>query len=77
MVVRDKTLDRLGMPSALAGAIEAHVDRFGKPPVFASLPGVGRERELADLIWVAIRVGKAFDATTSTDASVVRAEAHC
>jgi hypothetical protein len=76
MASRDKMFSGVGMPSALDGAIEAYVDRFGVPPEVADLEGLGRDRELADLIWVAIRVGTPFDTASIANAWAARLDSH-
>ncbi len=62
MVARDKVVTPIFGSSALEGAIEAYLGRFGSAPELLGLRDTGRDRQLAALIWVAIRVGKPFDA---------------
>lgn len=62
MAARDRGISPLFASSALDGAITAHFTRFGSYPDLLGLEGRGQDRRLADLIWVAIRVGRPFDA---------------
>lgn len=66
MAVRDKVITRHSVSSALEGAIEAHRNHFGSVPNLVGLESTGQDRQLADQIWVAIRVGKPFDAAAVT-----------